>query len=73
VKPLSRILGEARLRLLEMPAVALCRDRCDFLEEALRQSYAFADSHLAYSKSLDSLGLVDSFALVFQFRFLYSI
>lgn len=36
--------------------MALCRDRCDFIAEALRLSYAFADSHLAYSKSLESLG-----------------
>ncbi|KAJ7966950.1 BZIP transcription factor, putative (DUF630 and DUF632) [Quillaja saponaria] len=39
-----------------LPAVSLCRDRCKFLEEALRQSYALADAHVAYMESLKTLG-----------------
>lgn len=43
-------------RLDRLPAVALCRDRCKFLEEALRQSYALADAHVAHMQSLKTLG-----------------
>lgn len=39
-----------------MPAVALCRDRCNYIDEALRQSCALADAHTAYLESLKSLG-----------------
>ncbi|MED6196927.1 hypothetical protein PIB30_051952 [Stylosanthes scabra] len=40
-----------------VPAVALCRERCNLLDEALRQSYALADAHVAHMQSLKSLGL----------------
>ncbi|KAI4336714.1 hypothetical protein L6164_015206 [Bauhinia variegata] len=43
-------------RLDRLPAVALCRDRCQFLEEALRQSYALADAHVVHMESLKTLG-----------------
>ncbi|XP_014499650.1 nitrate regulatory gene2 protein [Vigna radiata var. radiata] len=43
-------------RLDRLPAVALCRDRCKFLDEALRQSYALADAHVAHMESLRTLG-----------------
>ncbi|XP_054796645.1 protein ALTERED PHOSPHATE STARVATION RESPONSE 1-like [Prosopis cineraria] len=43
-------------RLDRLPAVALCRDRCKFLDEALRQSYILADAHLAHMHSLRTLG-----------------
>lgn len=39
-----------------LPAVALCRDRCNFLEDALHHSYALADAHVAYMQSLKTLG-----------------
>ncbi|KAJ0085088.1 hypothetical protein Patl1_09424 [Pistacia atlantica] len=39
-----------------LPAVALCRDRCNFLEDALYHSYALADAHVAYMQSLKTLG-----------------
>ncbi|KAF5747221.1 hypothetical protein HS088_TW06G01402 [Tripterygium wilfordii] len=39
-----------------LPAVTLCRHRCQLLEDALYQSYALADAHLAYMNSLNSLG-----------------
>ena len=43
-------------RLDGLPAVALCRDRCTFLDEALRQSYAMADAHVAHMESLKTFG-----------------
>ncbi|KAJ1427380.1 hypothetical protein SESBI_09630 [Sesbania bispinosa] len=42
-------------RLDRLPAVALCRDRCKFVDEALRQSYALADAHVAHMESLRTL------------------
>ncbi|KAK4276459.1 hypothetical protein QN277_014606 [Acacia crassicarpa] len=46
--------NSSRLDLL--PAVSLCRDRCKFVDEALRQSYFLADAHLAHMHSLKTLG-----------------
>lgn len=43
-------------RLDRLPAVALCRDRCKFVDEALRQSYTLADAHVAHMDSLKTLG-----------------
>lgn len=43
-------------RLDRLPAVALCRDRCKFIDEALRESYALADAHVAHMESLKTLG-----------------
>ncbi|KAK7283783.1 hypothetical protein RIF29_13529 [Crotalaria pallida] len=42
-------------RLDALPAVALCHDRCYYIDEALRQSYALADAHVAHLNSLRSL------------------
>lgn len=36
----------------DSPAVALCRKRCQFLDEAIHQRYALAEAHLAYVHSL---------------------
>ncbi|KAK6277848.1 hypothetical protein POUND7_018171 [Theobroma cacao] len=49
-------MGCATSKLEQLPAVSLCRDRCNFLEEALQQSYALADAHVAYMQSLKTLG-----------------
>ncbi|OMO85489.1 hypothetical protein COLO4_21593 [Corchorus olitorius] len=49
-------MGCATSKLDQLPAVTLCRDRCYFLEEALQQSYALADAHVAYMQSLRTLG-----------------
>lgn len=49
-------MGCSNSKLDDLPAVTLCRDRCNFLEEALRQSHALADAHVAYMQSLRSLG-----------------
>ncbi|KAL2318864.1 hypothetical protein Fmac_032740 [Flemingia macrophylla] len=39
-----------------LPAVALCRERCKFVGEALRESYALADAHATHMHSLTTLG-----------------
>ncbi|XP_061967898.1 protein ALTERED PHOSPHATE STARVATION RESPONSE 1-like [Populus nigra] len=49
-------MGCSISRIDQLPAVSLCHDRCKFLEEALYQSYALADAHVAYMHSLKSLG-----------------
>jgi hypothetical protein len=49
-------MGCGNSKLDDLPAVTLCRDRCNFLEEALLQSHALADAHVAYMQSLRSLG-----------------
>ncbi|KAK2660865.1 hypothetical protein Ddye_007398 [Dipteronia dyeriana] len=49
-------MGCSTSKLDSLPAVALCRDRCGFVEDALHHSYAFADEHVAYSRSLKTLG-----------------
>lgn len=49
-------MGCSSSNLNDLPAVALCRERCNYINEALRQSYALADAHAAYLESLKSLG-----------------
>ena len=49
-------MGCANSKLEDLPAVALCRDRCKYLEEALRHSQALAEAHAAYLDSLKALG-----------------
>ncbi|XWS24582.1 hypothetical protein CRYUN_Cryun28dG0115300 [Craigia yunnanensis] len=49
-------MGCTTSKLDHLPAVSLCRDRCNFLEDALQQSYALADAHVAYMQSLKTLG-----------------
>ncbi|KAG2303399.1 hypothetical protein Bca4012_062163 [Brassica carinata] len=49
-------MGCSTSKLDGLPAVALCRDRCNSLEETLRRSYALADAHSAYLLSLNTLG-----------------
>ncbi|XP_010242855.1 PREDICTED: uncharacterized protein LOC104587099 [Nelumbo nucifera] len=50
-------MGCATSKLDDLPAVALCRYRCQFLDEAIRQCYAFADAHVAYIRSLERVAL----------------
>ncbi|KAL6514161.1 hypothetical protein OROHE_019148 [Orobanche hederae] len=50
-------MGCASSKLDDSPAVALCRERCAFLDEAIRQRFAFADAHVGYLHSLKSVGL----------------
>lgn len=49
-------MGCTTSKLDRLPAVALCRERCKFLEKALRQSYALTDAHVAHMESLKTLG-----------------
>ncbi|KFK44168.1 hypothetical protein AALP_AA1G223500 [Arabis alpina] len=49
-------MGCSSSKLDGLPAVSLCRDRCNSLEETLRCSYALADAHSAYLLSLTTLG-----------------
>ncbi|KAM1387781.1 hypothetical protein ACFX2I_015984 [Malus domestica] len=51
-------MGCAASKVEDLPAVALCRDRCKYLEEALCQTQALAESHVAYLASLRTLGPV---------------
>ncbi|KAK6118661.1 hypothetical protein DH2020_047574 [Rehmannia glutinosa] len=50
-------MGCASSKLDDSPAVALCRERCAFLDEAVRQRFAFAEAHVAYLHSLKSVGV----------------
>ncbi|PIN25742.1 hypothetical protein CDL12_01536 [Handroanthus impetiginosus] len=50
-------MGCATSKLDDSPAVALCRERCAFLDEAVRQRYAFAEAHVAYLHSLKAIGV----------------
>ncbi|KAM5565271.1 protein ALTERED PHOSPHATE STARVATION RESPONSE 1 [Rosa sericea] len=49
-------MGCAPSKLDDLPAVALCRDRNKCLDQALRQTQALADAHVAYSECLRTLG-----------------
>ncbi|KAK6129424.1 hypothetical protein DH2020_036826 [Rehmannia glutinosa] len=51
------LMGCASSKLDDSPAVALCRERCAFLDEAVRQRFAFAEAHVAYLHSLKSVGV----------------
>ncbi|KAL7082903.1 hypothetical protein ACP275_14G130200 [Erythranthe tilingii] len=50
-------MGCATSKLDDLPAVALCRDRCSFLDEAVRHRFSFAEAHAAYLLSLKSVGV----------------
>ncbi|KAL1215662.1 Protein ALTERED PHOSPHATE STARVATION RESPONSE 1 [Cardamine amara subsp. amara] len=49
-------MGCTSSKLDDLPAVALCRERCTFLEAAINQRYALAESHVAYTHSLRGIG-----------------
>ncbi|CAL9215683.1 unnamed protein product [Arabidopsis halleri] len=49
-------MGCSPSKLDGLPAVSLCRDRCNSLEDTLRRSYALADAHSAYLLSLNTVG-----------------
>ncbi|KAK4793863.1 hypothetical protein SAY86_011857 [Trapa natans] len=48
-------MGCASSKVDDLPAVALCRDRCAILDEAVRQRYSLADAHVAYIGSLSRI------------------
>ncbi|CAH8386104.1 unnamed protein product [Eruca vesicaria subsp. sativa] len=49
-------MGCTSSKLEDLPAVALCRERCSFLEAAIQQRYLLAESHVAYTHSLKGIG-----------------
>lgn len=49
-------MGCASSKLDDLPAVALCRERCSFLDEAIHQRYALAEAHIGYIHSLRGIG-----------------
>ncbi|KDP24731.1 hypothetical protein JCGZ_25332 [Jatropha curcas] len=49
-------MGCTTSKLDDLPAVALCRERCAFLDQAILQRFAFADAHNAYIHSLRTVG-----------------
>lgn len=49
-------MGCTTSKLDDLPAVALCRERCAFLDEAIHQRYVLADTHVAYVHSLKQVG-----------------
>ncbi|XP_034676169.1 protein ALTERED PHOSPHATE STARVATION RESPONSE 1-like isoform X2 [Vitis riparia] len=50
-------MGCATSKLDDLPAVALCRDRCNFLEDSVQLRYDLADAHVAYMQSLTTIGV----------------
>ncbi|KAF6157778.1 hypothetical protein GIB67_038246 [Kingdonia uniflora] len=49
-------MGCTNSKLDELPAVVLCRNRCNFINEAIRYRYSFAEAHVAYIDSLKVIG-----------------
>ncbi|KAK8488030.1 hypothetical protein V6N11_021084 [Hibiscus sabdariffa] len=49
-------MGCSGSKLDDLPAVALCGERCTFLDEAIKQRFDLADAHLAYTASLKLFG-----------------
>lgn len=49
-------MGCTSSKLDDLPAVALCRERCNFLDEAIQQRYVLAQAHVAYLHSLKGVG-----------------
>ncbi|KAF5443723.1 hypothetical protein F2P56_036258 [Juglans regia] len=49
-------MGCSSSKVDDLPAVALCRERLTFLDEAIHQRYALAEAHLAYILSLKGIG-----------------
>ncbi|KAL4318608.1 hypothetical protein GQ457_18G019010 [Hibiscus cannabinus] len=49
-------MGCSSSKLDDLPAVALCRERCSFLDEAIKQRFALAEAHVGYTASLKLFG-----------------
>ncbi|XP_004292295.1 PREDICTED: uncharacterized protein LOC101306595 [Fragaria vesca subsp. vesca] len=49
-------MGCTSSKLDDLPAVALCRERCSFLDEAIQLRHALADAHIGYIHSLRGIG-----------------
>ncbi|RZC45699.1 hypothetical protein C5167_038647 [Papaver somniferum] len=50
-------MGCTSSKLDDLPAVSLCRERCKFLDDAIKQRYELANSHVAYIDSLKEIGV----------------
>ncbi|KAF4381381.1 hypothetical protein G4B88_029736 [Cannabis sativa] len=48
--------GCASSKIDDLSAVAICQERCDHLDRAIQQCFAFAESHMAYILSLKGIG-----------------
>ncbi|XP_022135847.1 uncharacterized protein LOC111007699, partial [Momordica charantia] len=49
-------MGCSSSKVDDLPAVALCRKRCAFLDEAIHLRYSLAEAHMAYIHSLKGIG-----------------
>ncbi|XP_050231727.1 protein ALTERED PHOSPHATE STARVATION RESPONSE 1 [Mercurialis annua] len=49
-------MGCASSKVDDLPAVALCRERCSFLDEAINQRFLLADAHRVYIECLKTVG-----------------
>ena len=49
-------MGCSSSKLDDLPAVALCRERCTFLGEAIQLRFALAEAHVSYTTSLKLFG-----------------
>ncbi|XWS67638.1 hypothetical protein CRYUN_Cryun04dG0022900 [Craigia yunnanensis] len=49
-------MGCSSSKLDDLPAVALCRGRCTFLDEAIQLRFALAEAHVSYTASLKLFG-----------------
>ncbi|XP_030450329.2 protein ALTERED PHOSPHATE STARVATION RESPONSE 1-like isoform X1 [Syzygium oleosum] len=49
-------MGCAGSKLDDLPAVALCRERCGFLDLAIRHRYDLAQAHVTYMASMRGVG-----------------
>ncbi|XVF00782.1 hypothetical protein REPUB_Repub04eG0031100 [Reevesia pubescens] len=49
-------MGCSSSKLDDLPAVALCRERCTFLDGAIQQRFTLAEAHVAYTASLKLFG-----------------
>ncbi|XP_026394628.1 uncharacterized protein LOC113289558 isoform X1 [Papaver somniferum] len=50
-------MGCTSSKLDDLPAVSLCRERCKFLDDAIKQRYELANSHVVYIDSLKEIGV----------------
>jgi hypothetical protein len=49
-------MGCSNSKVDDLPAVVLCQERLTYLDQAMRQRYALAQSHYAYIHSLQGIG-----------------
>ncbi|KAG6430832.1 hypothetical protein SASPL_108905 [Salvia splendens] len=57
LKSTHQSMGCATSKPADSPAVLLYRERCCFLDEVVRQRFAFAEAHMAYLHTLKEVGV----------------